>query len=425
MWNVDLRLAHFFPGFLVPYTSYPVLNGGFLLLCISIFTLTSPPAYQTRSTLVRFALTPPAILFFWNFGFDTSHNPRGPDLAVGMAVISLYGIMRIIDTNLVTAIDRTIPFYIQTSTGKALPAPTGLKDRLAFTIDYATSLRGLSWFGDRHWSWAPSPLLRAPTRNVPRREFVVRSLRSLILHYLVIDIIDSIDKSRKWDTTNRFPVTSLSIPEQILFSICVCMGTVLSITVTHTLFAGAAVALGSSPVSWPPMFDRPFQSVSLADFWSRRWHAIFRRVFTRLSSLIMPFLPIPDGYYRLRTAARAVIIFALSASMHILLMYRLELSDPSHPSLLQTFLDYSVMAFFLAQPVGLAIEALAIRPLVEKTFSGEKARTNVMRIWAWGFMLWSGRYWSDVWVKRGLWSELVHAVGYSLVRGLLKGEWKA
>ncbi|KAL5483442.1 hypothetical protein ACEPAI_8673 [Sanghuangporus weigelae] len=424
MWNVDLRLGHFFPGFLVPLPSYPSVAGGFLLLCICIFTLTSPPMYQTQSTLIRLALVPPAVWLFWNFGFETSYNPPGAQVAVGMAVVGLYGVMRIIDTSIVTLIDRVIPFWVHKPTGKVLPTPTSMKDRLAFTIDYATSLRGTSYFSDRHWNWVPTPLIRCATKNLSRPEFLMRSLRSIVLQYFILDVLDSINKSRKWDAANRFPITSLSIPEQILFSISVCVGTTLPIIIMHEVVASVAVALGSSPASWPPMFDRPFHSTSLADFWSRRWHAIFRRVFVRLSTLVLTFLPIPNGYTRLRIAARAITIFALSASLHILLMYRLELSNPSHPSLLQTFLDRSILTFFLVQPVGLAVEALVVRPLVVKMSASEKAQRNVMRMWAWGFMLWSGRYWSDVWVKRGMWGETEHVVGYSLVRGLLKGQWK-
>ncbi|KAG8732641.1 hypothetical protein FRC10_000784 [Ceratobasidium sp. 414] len=30
---------------------------------------------------------------------------------------------------------------------------------------------------------------------------------------------------------------------------------------------------------WPPLFDGPLEATSVRDFWSRRWHALFRRTF--------------------------------------------------------------------------------------------------------------------------------------------------
>ena len=37
--------------------------------------------------------------------------------------------------------------------------------------------------------------------------------------------------------------------------------------------------LGHSPTSWPPMFDNPWISQSLHEFWAKRWHQILRRTF--------------------------------------------------------------------------------------------------------------------------------------------------
>ena len=37
--------------------------------------------------------------------------------------------------------------------------------------------------------------------------------------------------------------------------------------------------LNQSPLLWPPFFDSPFSSDSLAIFWAKRWHQLLRRTF--------------------------------------------------------------------------------------------------------------------------------------------------
>ena len=39
---------------------------------------------------------------------------------------------------------------------------------------------------------------------------------------------------------------------------------------------------------WPPLFERPWASTSLADFWRFRWHQTYRYMFVVLSSLARP-----------------------------------------------------------------------------------------------------------------------------------------
>jgi hypothetical protein len=138
-------------------------------------------------------------------------------------------------------------------------------------------------------------------------------------------------------------------------------------------------------------------------------------VFDRLSlGLLHAFdklhTPIPA---HLRKPLRAATIFALSTTLHLLLMYRLPTSETHfHPA----FFDRSTMLFFLSQPLALFAERLVVQPL-----AGE--HVWVTRCWAWGWLLCSGRWWADVWVRRGLWDQSEKVVGYSIVRGLWGGQW--
>jgi hypothetical protein len=425
---IDLRLTSYAPGLLVPPESYLYSNAGFLVVFILNYTLTLDNA---ALAFFRLALVPLGFHFFYVHGYGAFETPQS-QVSVGMVVVGLYGMMRVFETAVVSLFDKSPPRWVQRETGKVMDLPTTVPGRLFYALDLATSLRGNSWFSDRYWDFAPRALTtNSPTAHMSRREFLRREFWSFLRQMITIDVLDTLNKSRKWDMRMTYPITSLPIYEQFAFSLSVCTMTLLAITFTFTLFSTIAVLLGSSPACWPPMFDRPFTATSLSDFWSRRWHAIFRRCFERISSFfLLPFPPptarSPAHYVYARKALRAVIIFFLSASLHILIMYRLDLdirgAANAHPK--KTFLDPAILKFFLSQPLGLAIEASVIVPLARALFPEDKKKqTLVTRVWTWSFMLWAGRYWSDVWVHRGLWQPEEKVVGYSLVRGSLYGQW--
>lgn len=152
-------------------------------------------------------------------------------------------------------------------------------------------------------------------------------------------------------------------------------------------------------------------------FWSgkSRWHSLFRRTFDRLSLIVLHLpskfdAPLPP---RLRKTLRATVIFGLSTALHLILMHRLPISETHHHP---AFFDHSITMFFLSQPLALLVERTIVVP-----FSG--GNVWVTRCWAWAWLLYSGRWWADVWVRRGLWDQREKVVGYSLIRGLWNGNW--
>jgi hypothetical protein len=457
---VEIRrgIEGFVPGILVPPDAHLSITIGLLLLVTIIFTLTSPEGTTQSShqqTYLRLALAMPALYAFYDFAFGPHIGPNAA-VETGLAVVGVYGIMRVLETAVVPLLlpKDMPPRWIRTSTGEAYPPPTTLPGRIAYAVDLATSLRGTSWFADTHWDWAPASLtVLNPERTITRSRYILRRLKSLCLHILVLDLLDTLNKSQRWshppvDTklpswNPAYPITSRSVPLQLILALSVCVGTVLSITVPQMLISIIAVSLGNSPASWPPMFADPLAARSLQDFWSVRWHAIFRRVFSRLA---LPFSK--------SRSVRAVIIFAFSATLHVVLMYRV--AHGAHVDLLMLptlvtslsgaskngsagmkeavadavtdiiqhrhkTLDLSILAFFLLQPFGLVIERAFVWPAVKRM--GEPWGGVLSRAFAWAFLLYAGRHWSDVWVSRGLWEENVRVVGLSVVRGLVWGRW--
>ena len=407
----DLRLEGFFPALLVPPETTLSISIAFDLVVLSIFLSTW---HNVPGTLIQLFIAPFAVYYFLDYGFG-NYVTHGPAVQVALAVVGVYGVMRVLETTFVGLLDAKLPYWIVE--GKEAPMPTSLLGRLAYAIDLTTSLRGNSWFANTHWNWAPRALsVNSPTRFMTRSQFQISNLLSLIQQYLAYDILDTINKSRTWDTSSPYPITSLPWYEQIIFSTSVCACTALSITVPYTVVSSIFVLLGSYPGSWPPMFDAPFTATSLADFWTKRWHAIFRRVFERLSIVVLRVVPAPK---RVQHTIRSLLVFSLSASLHIMIIYRVDMSQTEHP---RTFLDPSILKFFLSQPPGLALEILFVLPLCN-TFLTPRWRNVVTRIWTWVFLLWAGRFWSDVWVGRGFWGPTQRCVGWSVVRGVLYGQW--
>ncbi|KAG9076621.1 hypothetical protein FS749_011567 [Ceratobasidium sp. UAMH 11750] len=413
---INLRLPDFIPGLLVPPEANLVLTIGIHFLILALYTLTITSHPRTLA-LVRIVLCGPATYAFWIYAFHPFIAPRR-SVETGLAVVGMYGIMRVVDTCLVDLVVgvHSPPRWVVD--GKVAPLPTTFLGRLGYAVDYLFSLRGTSMFKNTTWDWiAPSTKRRLPSPSTPRSVFIRNAAWSLFKQYIVLDALDTLNKSRIWDTTLAHPVTDggLSILQQLAFAFSVCAGTALSISIPATLVAILSVACGAPVEAWPPMFDAPFSAVSLADFWTRRWHSLFRRVFDRLSLGILHGLdkvhaPLPA---RLRKPLRAAIIFALSTTLHLLLLYRLPTSDTHyHP----TFFDRSTMMFFLSQPVALLVERTIVEPLAGGTGS-------VTRCWAWAWLLCSGRWWADVWVRRGLWDQGEKVVGYSIIRGVWSGHW--
>jgi hypothetical protein len=129
---------------------------------------------------------------------------------------------------------------------------------------------------------------------------------------------------------------------------------------------------------WPPLFERPWASTSLSDFWSFRWHQTFRYVFVAVGAR-------PGGAKFGRPGALFG-AFAVSGLLHDFGMWGLGGGMEFR----------SVSGFFLLMGVGAALEY------------GFKQATGhrVGGLWGWAWsMVWSicwGTMIIDAWSRRGL-----------------------
>lgn len=301
----------------------PPLHLGVVLLTIVLFSLTYLDPVTKRSSVSAHALRVVcglgAIYGFYDFGFGhyVIHDDRisrqvrslaawrflaaqTPDYLLhskvycGLAPISLYGIMRIIDASFVTMIGNDVPpRWRSLSTNEVLPLPTTFSGRLGYAFDLLTSMRGISWYSDRRWDFTSSNVAAQQARIVhtSRAQYVRRHLLWWMLFYLLIDVIDTCVKLLPFDAAEMYPVSEgLSIPQQLFCSVAICVWTYLAIASEFTLLALTFVGLlgVSAPTSWVSMFEYPLLASSLSDFWGKRWHYIFRRTFERM---LVPFIP--------------------------------------------------------------------------------------------------------------------------------------
>lgn len=434
--------ARFLPTIQTPTSSGLPSQVGSVCLLIASITLT----YRSRlATALRVLLFAPILYCGYYITYGDHPIPNRP-VSMGMTVLGLFGIMKAFDICLVSLLDSQPPMWIHE--GKQVPLPTTLVGRIAYGFDLVSrnvvtfnnklmlvkfsTVRGASWFSGHSWDWAPKFVASYTPGTKSRTAWFARSFGLLAFYYVVSDVFDTINHSREWSPFDQHPVTMLLMPQQLLFSFSLCVCTLLGIAIPITIYSIIFVALGSSPASWAPMFDHPFAATSLQDFWTRRWHHIFRRVFDRMVLPFMVLLP-KSTPPSVRRVVRAVIIFGFSASFHLVLVERMLTTPTNATSLTKNlhgdgkarpvwaFIDSSTLQFFLYQPVGLFIERIILTPVANR-FPGS-SRIFIHRMWVWVWLLWTGRFWADAWVRGGMWAEDEGYVGWSPLRGVLFGQW--
>lgn len=413
---IDLRLGGFFSGLEVPVSSAPAATVAFGLLLLAIFTLSLQVSPFTTSSRVILC----ALSAYWFYQFGHAYDAPTRSVESGVSIICAYGIFRTIETSFGYLFE-PIPHWV--TNGIVQKTPETFVERLMWSLDLLFSMRGTSYFRDTHWNFVPAALVDAK-HDKPKRRFIRERLLSLLGQILLMDLLDTTVKSQTWPVMPQsvHPITTLSPPFQLYYAICVCIMTALSININYTAISIGAVALGAPSAGWPPLFDDPFQATSLQAFWTHKWHSSFRRVFLMIGAAVVdaskPIIPTR----RAQSAFRGLCIFGLSCTMHLTLMYRIRPANISAAEM--SFVERETLLFFLLQPVGMLLEVVLVKPVAIYAFGSDRAaKTWCTRVWAWAWLLWTGRYWSDVWVRHGMWGPEERVVGYSLFRGILHGDW--
>jgi len=235
--------------------------------------------------LYRLAFLPVVVWFAWRGMFvDMSGgNPRqaGVDSTFVMCCFAMRGI--------VLALARE-PFRRQSPSNKHSKLDSE-SVRTAFwnAGDLMLNARGIGW------NWPRGLVVPKPTFETDSRiAFVLLSAARLALHALGFDACTQMIRVLSPDTFGSLNGGSLfdhTLPPllELLRSLFVTLLTVWAayfvLQSSYQSWAIVCIVLFQQhPSQWPPLFDSPWLSTSLSDFWGRRWHQMIRDLALNLGS---------------------------------------------------------------------------------------------------------------------------------------------
>ncbi|EGF99567.1 uncharacterized protein MELLADRAFT_79453 [Melampsora larici-populina 98AG31] len=218
-----------------------------------------------------------------------------------------------------------------------------------------------------HFTWGlhsePWSQIAVPTFfDLIRRLLIIHALFVPSLAYAILDR----DRGVGWWAPNHSILTGLL--SNLTFGITI-MG---SMELYYIVFSLIARGLHALPLNWPAwsaywspqafapnLFKQPHRARSMAEFWGRGWHAMFRWPFLVTGQLIVkPFTALGMLSGRGKRIAILFATFFCSGLYHDFAMWGIAYS-PSHPNPFKPSLTsfiHTPMAYFTMQPIAILIE---------------------------------------------------------------------
>ncbi|KAF5327767.1 hypothetical protein D9619_004551 [Psilocybe cf. subviscida] len=167
--------------------------------------------------------------------------------------------------------------------------------KIADAADLVFNLRGIGW------TWSKGIKLPAETRNVSSTSsFLFATLPHALFDVFMFDLL-------MYSVQSFGPQTIGSPAGGSIFDMTLAFGPrmlragIISILTGFTMYFAiesmylvgtfpAILVFRQSPEDWPPLFAQPWFSTSLNEFWSYRWHQLFRDNFISFGGLPVAFL---------------------------------------------------------------------------------------------------------------------------------------
>ena len=246
--------------------------------------------------------------------------------------------------------------------------------------DLSLNLRGIGW----SWSCLPN----APMESRPSHTFFLHTLVSSLFHLVLLDVARHFVQIFGSDTISSTVGGSIfdpSLPPLHRYS----CSTLVTFIVGFMIYASmqavyqflalfSLVFFCQSPSQWPPLFDHPWLATSLSQFWSRRWHQLFREIYVSFGGNTLALL--------MGRVGKVLGAFFVSGVFHAFSLLGLGRGGDS----------LKVIGFFMIMAVGILLENSW------KFFTGSRVDGFFGRVWTFVWLLGWGNIIVDAWATKGL-----------------------
>jgi Membrane bound O-acyl transferase family len=264
--------------------------------------------------------------------------------------------------------------------GEETSSSWGPKKIATDAVDLMMNLRGIGW----DWSTGHFPPFTRSTESTTI--FLLGSFASSAAQFVATDILQYIIQ---WISPSTFAtfeggtIFDPSLPPLLRYSrsslitLLGGMAIYLNLCADYDLFACIGIAVfRQHPTQWPPLFHRPWKSRSLCELWGKRWHQLFRRVFTALGSRSL------SHFGRFGQVMGA---FLLSALMHDIQLWTMGRGTDF----------WYTGGFFLMMGVGVCLEGIW-------KMTGRKVGGFAGWVWTMAWTIGWANLFIDAWYRRGV-----------------------
>ncbi|KAI0291690.1 hypothetical protein BC826DRAFT_1105826 [Russula brevipes] len=258
--------------------------------------------------------------------------------------------------------------------------PLSVSNVLIDALDLLSNQRGVGW----SWSSNPFPRESSPPPSIASAlakvlfELTVFDASQCIIHYVCPSVNNPrggsiFDPNR--DLVHRISLAAFS-------AICAGVGSYAFIDSTYHVGAVVGRIVFRHPASlWPRIFNKPWMSTSIHEFWSVRWHQLLRHLFITFGAR-------PGGMLFGKPGA-LIGAFAVSAFIHHVCLWGLGNGSEF----------VTAGGFFLLMGVGAVLEGAF------KKVTGLRVRGWIGWLWTMAWTTMWGMFMIDGWARHGMFAN--------------------